>query len=912
MLFKEKPMHPHVSSEFQTSAQFYNVRCFGAKGDGKVKDTAAIQQAITFCEKHGGGTVVFPSGIYFTGSIRLCSNLTLYIDSGATLLFSSDFGDYPPVRTRWEGVECYGFSPLVYGSELENVSIIGRGTLDGQGEAWWNELRKRRQDGRTWPESEFEKQLARLNIEYESAGSGGGGREMQFLRPPLVQLINCRNVLLEGLTHQNSPFWNTHLVYCDDVVIQNVSFKNPADASNTDGLDIDSCRNVRISNCFFDVGDDCLCLKSGMDEDGRRVGKPTENVTISNCIMLHGHGGVVIGSEIAGSIRNVTISNCQFFGTDRGIRIKARRGRGGTVEDIRVNNIIMQRVLSPIVMNLFYRCGASPDDVFLFGTDPQPVTEKTPILRNISLSNITARNVRAAAGFLHGLPEMPIQNVRFHDIVIETTCDPQEQGGEPAMVFGLEPMVGKGILGKYLKGVQFHHVRVETRQGEGLHLEESQEIEIHGFIMKKLHPESAAIVLKQVEKAFAHGCYVWSSEGNFVQLRGDKTKDILFHGNSLGTEGPGSQKVHTVVQSWAEKAADSILAIYPDPKDLHNHHPPGQWVYQNGFFLNALFVLWQKAQKPEYVQYIRNWVDLFINKDGVFDENKYRREEYNLDNILPGRLLIALYQETREEKYKRAACFLMEQLKEQPRTSERGYWHKQIYPYQMWLDGIYMAELFSVEFARVFAASRYFDEAVHQITLIHRHTYDPKTGLLYHGWDETKTQVWAHPKRGTSPEFWGRAIGWYIMVLVECLDALSEEHPGRNEIISILRNLAASVARYQDPETGLWYQVLDKGDRPDNWHETSCTAMFAYAFAKGVRKGYLDSRFREHAEKAYQGLLDHHVYLDENGHFYLTDTVSVGSLRSKGDYEYYVTTERRTNDFKGVAAFLYVSLELEK
>jgi rhamnogalacturonyl hydrolase YesR/polygalacturonase len=910
LIEQEEFMHPYISSESQASTQFYNVRHFGAKGNSKVKDTEAIQQTITFCAKHGGGTVVFPPGIYLTGSIHLCSNLTLYIDLGATLLFSSDFGDYPPVRTRWEGVECYGFSPLVYGSELENISVIGRGTLDGQGEAWWNELRRRRQEGITQPESEFEKQLAQLNPGYESAGSGGGGREIQFLRPPLVQLINCRNVLLEGLTHQNSPFWNTHLVYCDNVVIQNVCFKNPSDAPNTDGLDIDSCRNVRVSNCFFDVGDDCLCLKSGMDEDGKRVGKPTENVTISNCIMLHGHGGVVIGSEIAGNIRNVTISNCQFFGTDRGIRIKARRGRGGTVEDIRVNNIIMQRVLSPIVMNLFYRCGASPSDAFLFETNPQSVTEETPIVRNISLSNITARDVRAAAGFLHGLPEMPIQNVRFHDIVIETTCDPQEQGGEPAMVFGLESMVGKGILGKYLKGVQFHHVRVETRQEEGLRLEESQEIEIHGFIMRNLHPESAAIVLKQVEKAFAHGCYVWSSEGSFVQLRGDRTTDILFHGNSLGTEGSSSQKIHTIVHSWAGKVADSILTTYPNPKTLHNHHP-GEWCYQNGFFVNALFALWQKTKCQDYWQYLMNWVDVFVTDDGVIDEQKYKREKYNLDNILPGRLLISLYQETQDEKYRKAALYLMEQLKKHPRTSEGGYWHKQIYPYQMWLDGIYMAELFSVEFARTFDAPHYFDEAAHQIILIHSHTYDPKTGLLYHGWDETKTQVWAHPERGTSPEFWGRAIGWYTMALAECLDILPEKHPRRKTLVEIFQNLANSVAHYQDPQTGLWYQVLDKGDRPDNWHETSCTAMFAYAFARGVRKGYLDDSFREQAEQAYQGLIDHYVYLDENGYFYLTDTVKVGSLCSKADYEYYVTTERRVNDFKGVSAFLYASLEME-
>ncbi|MDY0096232.1 MAG: glycoside hydrolase family 88 protein, partial [Candidatus Vecturithrix sp.] len=181
----------------------------------------------------------------------------------------------------------------------------------------------------------------------------------------------------------------------------------------------------------------------------------------------------------------------------------------------------------------------------------------------------------------------------------------------------------------------------------------------------------------------------------------------------------------------------------------------------------------------------------------------------------------------------------------------------------------------------------------------------------YHGWDATKTQVWAHPERGTSPEFWGRAIGWYSMALVDCLDWLSADYAGYERLLSIFQNLALSLARYQHPESGIWYQVLDKRERPDNWPETSCTAMFAYAFAKGVRKGYLDSAFRTKAEQAYQRLVDHYVFFDQDGRFYLTDTVSVGSLRSNADYEYYVTTERRTNDFKGVAAFLYASLELD-
>ncbi len=510
----------------------YNVLDFGAVADGHVKNTGAIAQAIDACARQGGGTVYFPAGTYLTGAIHLQNHVTLYLESGATLLFSRDFHDYPPVPTRWEGVECYGFSPLIYGKDLQDVGLMGRGTLDGQGNVWWSELAKRRQEGTTTPQTNMEKELARLNPGYEHAGSGGGGREMQFLRPPLVQLMNCKNVRLDGLTHKNSPFWNTHLVYCEDVVIHGVRFQNPADAPNTDGLNIDSCRNVMISDCTFDVGDDCVCLKSGIDADGRRVGKPTENVTITNCTMLHGHGGVVIGSEIAGSIRNVTISNCIFLGTDRGIRMKSRRGRGGVVEDIRVNNIMMKDVLCPIVMNVFYQCGAKPTDA-AFSPEPQLVTEGTSIFRNIFLSNITARDVRAAAGFFHGLPEMPIENVTLHDITIEMTQLPDEPGGVPAMVFGLEPMTGRGFVGKYVKRVSFNHITLKTRQTEGITLENSREIDIHAFMMND-HPQNMpGIVLNQVQNAYIHGCRDMLFNENFLTVTGDRTHDIIVADHAL-------------------------------------------------------------------------------------------------------------------------------------------------------------------------------------------------------------------------------------------------------------------------------------------------------------------------------------------------------------------------------------------
>ena len=366
------------------------------------------------------------------------------------------------------------------------------------------------------------------------------------------------------------------------------------------------------------------------------------------------------------------------------------------------------------------------------------------------------------------------------------------------------------------------------------------------------------------------------------------------------------------VRSWARQVADTVLATYPDPATLNQ---PPRWHYDNGFFLAGLLELWRRDQEPRYLQYVKGWVDLYVDNEGGFRDKAINWEEHELDDILPGRVLISLYQITKDEKYRKAARRLTEQLAKQPRTSEGGYWHKHVYTRQMWLDGIYMAGPYSVEYAANFNEPALYDEAVKQITLIHRNTHDPKTGLLYHGWEETKTLPWANPQTGASPEFWGRAIGWYMMALVDELDYLPQSHPGRGELVTILQNLSASLLKYQDARTGFWYQVVDKPTRAGNWPESSATSMYAYAFAKGFRKGYLGPQYAAAARKAYKGLLDRSVYLDDAGRVYFADTVYVGTLNpkvSKGDYDYYVTTARQTDDLKGVAAFLWTSLEMEK
>jgi polygalacturonase len=290
----------------------------------------------------------------------------------------------------------------------------------------------------------------KLNAGIDLSDCGGGGIGSFFFRPPLIQFNNCQNVYLEGFTVRNSPFWNTHILYCSDVTIKNVTFQNPSSGANGDGLDIDSSNGIKILDCTFDVNDDCLCLKSGIGEDGIRVNKPCENVLVKNCKMLRGHGSIVLGSETAGGIRNIEFSDCVFNGTDRGIRLKSRRGRAGTIENITLNNITMNGVGCPIVMNLYYECGAKAEDIaYLSSREHKPINGTTPAVRNITIRNVTANDAHSAASVFLGLPESPIENVLFENVKI--TMAKECKAFRPAMAFGMSEMKGQGLIADNVK-----------------------------------------------------------------------------------------------------------------------------------------------------------------------------------------------------------------------------------------------------------------------------------------------------------------------------------------------------------------------------------------------------------------------------------------------------------------------------
>ena len=361
-----------------------------------------------------------------------------------------------------------------------------------------------------------------------------------------------------------------------------------------------------------------------------------------------------------------------------------------------------------------------------------------------------------------------------------------------------------------------------------------------------------------------------------------------------------------------QMASTAMTALWNDPA-RNVSGAPLRWTYEYGVVLKGLEGVWLNTGDARYFSFIQKGIDNFVNSDGTI--RTYSITEYNLDNINTGRSLLLLYKVTGQEKYRKAAAQLREQLRTHPRTSDGGFWHKKIYPNQMWLDGLYMAEPFYAEYAATFHEDAAFDDIAKQFILMEQHARDPKTGLLYHGWDESKQQRWSNPSTGTSPNFWDRAMGWYGMALVDTLDYFPKNHPKRAELIAILDRFAKAIVKYQDPKSGLWYQVMDKGTEKGNYLETSGSSMFVYALAKGVRNGYLPSTFISVAQRGYKGLLANYAKTDANGQFNLAGTVSVSGLGGNpyrdGSYEYYLSEKVVTNDPKGVGAFLMASNEMD-
>ncbi|WP_299780575.1 glycoside hydrolase family 88 protein [uncultured Formosa sp.] len=363
---------------------------------------------------------------------------------------------------------------------------------------------------------------------------------------------------------------------------------------------------------------------------------------------------------------------------------------------------------------------------------------------------------------------------------------------------------------------------------------------------------------------------------------------------------------------WSERMALSVMERHPESYQI-DHKTEPKWDYVHGLVLSGFEHLYEKTNDKKYYDYVKSYADILIDAQGHIAT--YDIEKYNIDMIEAGKLLFDLYDITKEEKYLIAMQTLKKQLEAQPRTSEGGFWHKKIYPYQMWLDGLYMGAPFYAQYTVEFENGKNLDDVAKQFELIQKHALDPKTGLLYHGWDESKMMDWADKEKGTSPNFWSRALGWYAMALVDVLNYFPEDHPKRLELITYLNDLAVALTKYQD-NSGLWYQVTDGGDKEGNYLEASGTSMFVYALAKGVNQGYLPSEFKAIAKKGFDGMIRDLIITAPDGQITLTQVCQVAGLGGNpyrsGSFEYYVNERKKDNDPKGVGPFILAAIELDK
>jgi polygalacturonase len=428
---------------------------YGAVADGHTVNTKSINAAINALTKKGGGVVLVPSGLWLTGPLVLKSNVNLHLAAGATLLFTSDKNEYPLVAANWEGLPQMRNQSPISATGVTNIAITGKGIIDGNGDPWravkkdkltetqWKKLVASggivSEDQKTWyPSEQFVKGLQMpANPGLISPGKDRAFYESikDFLRPNLVLLTNCKYILLEGVTFQNSPAWCLHPLMSEHLTVRNVFVKNPWYAQNGDGIDVESCKNVLIENSVFDVGDDALCMKSGRDGEGRKRAMPTENVIIRGCTVYASHGGFVIGSEMSGGAKNIYVSNCTFIGADIGLRFKTARGRGGIVENIFIKDIYMKDIpAEAILFDMYYM---AKDPVVLAGekrelpvVEFKQVDETTPVFKNIHISNVYCNGAEKGI-FVRGLPEMHVKDIVLENMVLQAKkgIDIQEATG---------------------------------------------------------------------------------------------------------------------------------------------------------------------------------------------------------------------------------------------------------------------------------------------------------------------------------------------------------------------------------------------------------------------------------------------------------------------------------------------------
>ena len=806
------------------------ITSFGAKTTNTAaQNQKAINRLISLVSKKGGGKVVIPEGTWKTGAIEMKSHVELELQKGSTLQFVFDTKLYPLVRTSWEGLACWNYSPCIYAYKATDIAITGEGTIDGGGnmETWWPMCGHPRFGYKAGVTKEAQCLGSRALL-LKQAEDGVAFVERKFglgqgLRPQLINFVRSERILIQGVKLLNSPFWVIHPLLCKNITVDGVTVWN--EGPNGDGCDPEACETVMIKNCIFHTGDDCIAIKSGRNNDGRLWNQPSRNIIIRNCEMQDGHGGVVIGSEISGGCENVYAENCRMDSPnlDRILRIKTNNCRGGLIQNINMRNVTVGQCKEAVLkINLDYE----PREICYRGFEPT--------VRNVSMDGVT--------------------------------CDKSNFG---VLIIGRDSV--ENVSDIEVKNCRFNGVQKAP-------------VKITG------------------------------------KTRNVKFKDLIINGSLVLNE--GEQPYNT----YAEWLTHSEMTRVAHPYLLDFSQKP-KWSYVMGIEMEGMLdtYLKHKEGNEAIINYLKEYPAKMIDEQGNITGYKY--EDFNLDNVRTAKFILRMHNLFPSKGTEKALQTLFKQLQNQPRTKEGVYWHKAIYANQVWLDGIFMGLPFYCHYAvqtmKPKKAKKILDDAVDQMTKTDQRTYDEKTQLWKHAWDETHQQFWADKENGKSRHTWARALGWYVMAMTECLDAMPEDYARRSEVIELLNKAMKSIVKYQDKETGVWYDVMDvKNSR--NYLESTASSMFAYVLLKGYRKGYLSKEYRDAGIKAYNGILKQFIKVNPDKTISLTRCCAVSGLgpgpgpnvkkpnfKRDGSFDYYMSEPIRDNDAKGVGPFIWASLEME-
>lgn len=807
------------------------ITSFGAKTTATAaQNQKAINKVISLVSKKGGGKVIIPKGTWNTGAIELKSHVNLVLEEGATLHFAFEPKLYPLVRTSWEGLACWNYSPCIYAYKATDIAITGKGTIDGGGnnDTFWQWNGSPRFGYKEGVTKESQKLGSRSKL-LKMAEDGVPFDERKFgmgygLRPQLVNMVHCERILIKDVKMINSPFWVIHPLLSKNITVDGVYVWN--EGPNGDGCDPEACENVLIQNCVFHTGDDCIAIKSGRNNDGRLWNQPSKNIIIRNCKMEDGHGGVVIGSEISGGCENVYAENCVMDSPhlERILRIKTNNCRGGQVQNINMRNVVVGQCKEAVVkINLDYE----RKEICYRGFEP--------IVNNVNVENVTCQKsdygvLIIGRDSLENVYDINIKNCKFDGVV-----------KEPVKITGKT------------RNVKFDNLVI-----------------------------NGSLVLNKEDQPYKN----YSEWLTYSEMK---------------------RVPHSYLLDFSSK-----------PK----------WSYVMGIEMEGMLDTYEhyKEGNNAILDYLKEYPAKMIDEKGNITGYKY--EDFNLDNVRTAKFILRMHNLFPTKGTEKALKTLFKQLQNQPRTKEGVYWHKAIYANQVWLDGIFMGLPFYCNYAvqtmKPKKAEKYLNDAVDQMVKTDYRTYDEKTQLWKHAWDETHQQFWANKEDGKSQHCWARALGWYVMAMTECLDAMPENYARRQEVIDLLNKAMKSVVKYQDKKTGVWYDVLDvKSDK--NYLESTASSMFVYVLLKGYRKGYLSEEYLKAGVKAYNGILKQFIKVNADKTISLTRCCAVSGLgpgpgpyvkkpnyKRDGSFEYYMSEPIRDNDAKGVGPFIWASLEMEQ